>query len=72
MKIGGIIIGLLGAILFAVHFILAEFYPEQHGYFSHQVRAADAVIVVVFGGVIYCVGVWRGSRREKKIASRKS
>lgn len=61
------IIGLLGAFLFAAHFIMSDHYPEQYGYFSHQVRAVDGLIVVVFGVVIYLIGVWRGIRKKKNL-----
>lgn len=64
VKIGGIIIGILGAILFVAHFVMAEFYPEQHGYFSHQIRAVDGAIVMAFGAAIYLIGIWRGKRSK--------
>lgn len=65
VKIGGIIIGLLGAILFAAHFVLAEFYPEQNGYFSHQIRAVDGAIVAAFGMAVYFIGFWRVKRKSR-------
>lgn len=71
MKIGGIIIGLLGAILFGGHFILSEFYPEQYGYFSHQVRAVDGVVVLVFGAAIHFIGMWRTNRKKRSVRSKR-
>lgn len=72
MKTGGIIIGLIGLILFIGHFVLARFFPEQFGYFSHQVRAVDGLIAMVFGGVIYFIGARRAKRRKERNPRSKS
>lgn len=56
MKTGGIIIGIIGATLFVWHLIKVGFNPDYVGYASHQVMALNAVILIVFGTVIYFIG----------------
>jgi hypothetical protein len=62
MKIGGLILSILGSGLFVWHMVRVRMNPDYEGYASHQVMAMNAVILVIFGAVLYFVGRWREKR----------
>lgn len=64
MKIGGIIIGIAGVVLFFWHLYLGGMDADfNFGYASHHVRSVDGVILVVVGVVFYIWGRHRYKRQ---------
>lgn len=70
MKIGGIVIIIIGATLFIWHLIKVGFNPDYVGYASHQVMALNAVLLIIFGTVIYFMGRWRVKHKKRSAAVR--
>ena len=70
MKTGGIIIGIIGATLFIWHLVKVVSNPDYEGYASHQVMALNAVILMIFGTVIYFMGRWRLKHKRRSAAVR--
>jgi len=70
MKIGGLVISVIGIALFAWHLIRVSSNPDYIGYASHQVMSINGVIVLVFGVSLYFMGRWRKKRRGSQTGSR--
>ena len=70
MKTGGLIIGIIGATLFVWHLIKVGVNPDYEGYASHQVMALNAVILIIFGTVIYFMGRRRLKHKRRSAAVR--
>ena len=67
MKIGGIVIGIIGVMLFFWHLFRGEFDPNYHfGYASHQVMSVDSLILIAAGTVFYFWGKRRHIRRARE------
>lgn len=67
MKTGGILIATVGAGLFVWHLVRVQINPNYEGYASHQVMATNAVVVFVFGAVLYFISL-RRQRRKRGVA----
>jgi glycopeptide antibiotics resistance protein len=67
MKTGGIFIGIIGATLFVWHLFKVMLNPDYEGYASHQVMALNAVILIIFGTVLYFMG--KRSLKNKRSAA---
>ncbi len=63
MKTGGIVISIIGVVLFAWHLIRVSSDPDYIGYASHQVMSVNGVLVFVFGLTLYFMGRWRKNRK---------
>lgn len=70
MKTGGIIIGIIGVALFIWHVIRVMSNPDYVGYASHQVMSIDAVILIIFGTVLYFMGKRRTKPKRRSAAIR--
>lgn len=70
MKTGGIIIGIIGATLFIWHLVKVVSNPIYEGYASHQVMSIDAVILIIFGTVLYFMGKRRTKPKRRSAAIR--
>lgn len=70
MKTGGIVISIIGVTLVVWHLIQVGFDPDYEGYASHQVMALNAVILIIFGTVIYFMGRRRFRDRRRSAAVR--
>jgi hypothetical protein len=66
MKIGGIVISIIGIALFAWHLIRVSSNPDYIGYASHQVMSVNGVIVFLFGIALYFMGRWRDKRKRRR------
>jgi hypothetical protein len=63
MKIGGIVIGIAGILLFFWHLFKGTSNPDYSiGYASHPVMSVDSVILVVVGAIFYFWGRHRHKR----------
>ncbi len=62
MKTGGLFIAIVGAILFVRHLVRVRINPNYEGYASHQVMAMNAVLVFVFGTILYFISRRRQTR----------
>ena len=65
MKIGGLISSIIGIGLFTWHLIRVRMNPDYEGYASHKVMAMNAVILIIFGAVLYFIGRWKGKRHGR-------
>lgn len=64
MRMGGIVIGIIGVTLFLWHLFRGETDADYHfGYASHQVMSVDSPILIVAGAVFYFWGRRRHIRR---------
>lgn len=66
MKIGGIVISIIGIALFAWHLIRVSSNPDYIGYASHQVMSVNGLIVFLFGMALYFMGRWRDKRKRRR------
>ena len=65
MRIGGIVIGVIGILLFFWHLFRGEVDPDYHlGYASHQIMSVDSLILIGAGAVFYFWGRRRSSGRR--------
>ena len=63
MKIGGIVIGVAGILLFFWHLFRGMSNPDYGiGYASHPVMSVDSVILIVLGAIFYFWGRHRPQR----------
>ena len=70
MKTGGIMIGIIGATLFIWHLVKVVSNPDYEGYASHQVMAVNAVVLIIFGTVLYFMGKRRTKHKRRSAAVR--
>lgn len=65
MRTGGIVIGIIGAVLFVWHVLRVTSQPDYEGYASHQVMSVNAAVLLIFGAVIYFMGTRRMKRMRR-------
>ena len=64
MRVGGLVIGIAGIVLFLWHLLRAAMASDpRSGYDSHQVMSVDSAILLGLGIIFYFLGRHRHRRR---------